>query len=53
MIGVDDALDGFRDRLEQPWIVEMRDEQVVDVEQESQAIALFPKFVLDSVCAWS
>ena len=46
LIGVDDTLDGFRDRLEQPAIVEMRDEKIVDLEQEAQMIAFFPQLAL-------
>ena len=46
MVVLDHPLDGFGDRFQQRRIVEMRDEEVVDLEQETQLITFFPKLAL-------
>ena len=46
MLGRDDPLDGIEDRLQQRTVVESRDQEVIDVEQEVKAIALLANLAL-------
>ena len=50
MIGLDDALDRFTNRFQQPPVIEARHDQVVDVQDELQAIPFFPELEVVLLC---